>query len=203
MRKTYLLILLFITFGAFLAGLFNFPAFADVNCVTQYGGGQTCTTTQLIVNKQVWDPDGKAYVDNLTLSNHHFQNGEEVDFTISVQNTGDITLTNVNFADTLPANLTWIGGDALSSTIGSLAPGQTATKNIKTKVANATALICELNSATATSDQGSDSDTAQVCLGQGQVKAATYPATGPETAVWAVLPGLGTLGYFLKRKGVK
>lgn len=202
MQKFYIFLVVICSTIAFLIGLDVIkPVLASVYCVTQYGGGQNCTTTQLTVNKTVWNPDSKSYVDNLTLANHRFQNGDEVDFKVDITNSGSLTLTGITFTDMLPANLVWSGGDSLTSTIGSLDPGQTITKYIKTKVTGVNYLICEINTAIANSDQGNSSDTSQACMGQGEVKATQTPATGPEMLIWAVLPSIGGLGYFLKRKG--
>lgn len=176
------------------------PVSAGVSCTTQYGGGQTCVSTgQLLVNKKVWDPTSQTFVDNLGVSNHRFQAGEEVIFSIDIKNVGDNTLNNVQFTDTLPAFLVWSSGDALSSTINLLTPGQTITKVIRGRIINnlAATVTCDRNIAVATAADGiSDRDTAQLCAG---TLPKAVPATGPEMIVLALLPGLGAAGWFLRK----
>lgn len=176
------------------------PVFASVSCTTQYGGGQTCVTTgQLLVNKKVWNPTSQTFVDNLGVADHRFQAGEEVIFSIDIKNVGDNTLNNVQFTDTLPGFLVWSSGDALSSTINSLTPGQTITKVIRARIiSNLVATVtCDRNIAMATADNGSsDRDTAQLCAG---VLPKTVPAAGPEMAVLALLPAFGAVGWFLRK----
>lgn len=204
MKNIYLLLVSF-----FVALVFVRPALASVTCTTQYGGGQTCVSTgQLLINKKIWDPDGKVFVDNLGLSNHIFQEGEEVTFTIDVKNVGDATLDTVNFIDTLPSFLQWSGGDSLTLTITSLTPGQTITKQIKTKVLATSGIVCPVNSVSISSPRGgSDTDTAQLCVGKNVLGVTTVPKTGPEMGVLMALPAFGAIGFYLKKikflRGVK
>lgn len=190
--KTLLLLLFFV--------LAIKPAFAAVSCTTQYGGGQTCVTTgQLLVNKKVWDPTSQAFVDNLGVADHRFQTGEEVIFSVDIKNVGDNTLNNIQFTDTLPGFLVWSSGDALSSTINMLTPGQTVTKVIRARIISnlAATVTCDRNIAVATADNGSsDRDTAQLCVG---TTPKAIPAAGPEMAVLALLPGFGAAGWFLRK----
>lgn len=176
------------------------PALASVSCTTQYGGGQTCVSTgQLLVNKKVWDPTSQAFVDNLGVADHRFQAGEEVIFSIDIKNVGDNSLNNVQFTDTLPGFLVWSSGDALSSTINVLTPGQTVTKVIRARIISnlAATVTCDRNIAVATaSDNSSDRDTAQLCAG---VLPKTVPAAGPEMAILALLPAFGAAGWFLRK----
>ncbi len=186
----------------FLAGLLAaFPGkvLAAISCMTQYGGGQTCVSTgQLLVNKTVYNPDTKTFVDNLMLTDHRFQAGDEVVFHVDIKNVGDATLDTVNFTDTLPSFLVWSSGDPLTSTISNLTPGQEVTKEIRAKVLATNGVVCKVNTAMASSPQdGSDQDTAQVCVG---LPPKVIPQAGPEMGVLALLPGLGTLGFYLRRQ---
>jgi len=202
MKNLYFTFIISLATFAIVAGLsFVKPVQASVNCTTQYGGGQTCTSTgAILINKKVWDPDGKAFVDNLGLSNHIFQQGEEVTFNIDIKNVGTVSLDTVNFTDALPSFLQWSGGDPLTLTINNLTPGQTVTKQIKAKVL-ASGVVCPVNTAYVSSPQGgSDTDTAQVCIGKNVLGVTTVPNTGPEMIVLAVLPLLGSAGFYLRRK---
>lgn len=194
MIKKYFVLLSFLSVLSFLSTLF--PVLAAVTCTTQYGGGQTCTTTgQLLLNKKVYDPNSKQMVDNLTINDYKFTAGEEVTFSIDVKNVGDSTINNLTFTDTLPAFLTWTSGD-LTSTIDSLTPGQTRTFTVKAKV-NESGAGCAVNTALATAEGISDQDTAQVCL-KGTVP-AEIPQAGPEMGVLTLLPALAGIGWYLKK----
>lgn len=198
MIKKYLTLLLLVALATF-AGSFVTPVLAAVTCTTQYGGGQTCATTgQLLINKKVFDPDLKTFVDNST---HRFSLGQEVTFTIETKNVGDATLNNITVTDTLPVFLTWVSGDSLVSIIDSLAPGQSITKTIKAKV-NSNGIVCDPNMVVASGNGMSDQDSAQVCIA-GPVP-PVMPKAGPEYL--ALLLPLTGIGFYLKRfnlKGVK
>jgi len=206
MNKLKLFLALFLLVAGVAMLSYSRPVFAAVHCESQYGGGETCVRTgQLLVNKKVWDVDSKSFVDNLTLSNHRFQVGDEVTFTVEIKNVGDTTLTNVSFVDTLPSFLAWSGADGLTSTIASLNPGQSATLTIKAKVVDfgLVSTICNVNTAVATASDGSkDSDTAQVCAENKVKGVTTIPSTGPEQAVLVLLPAIGAVGYFLRQKKI-
>ncbi len=208
MLKGYFLLLFFAAFLA-LASVFIEPSFAAVTCTTQYGGAQTCVATgQFLVNKKVLNPVTGAFVDNLTADVHQFRSGDAVTFSVDIKNTGDATLNNVQFTDTLPPGLVWTGGDPLSSQINSLTPGQTVTKTINARVVSG-ATGCQLNTATASAAGMTDSDTAQVCfVTVVPVVPKVTPPTGPED--WALVLSapawLGGIGWYLKKislKGVK
>lgn len=188
---------------ALLGVLYLLPktVLAEVRCETQYGGGQTCVTTQLLVNKKVWDPDGKSFVDNLTASGHHFVAGDTVTFIIDIKNTGNTTLTNINFSDALPSFLVWRSGDSLNSTISSLNPGESKTLTIVAKVVSDPpgGVTCNVNSAFASVSGASDQDSAQLCVESRVKGVTTIPSTGPEQGVLVLLPSLGAAGYFLKK----
>lgn len=192
---------LFWTFLIFLMVFWSKPVFADTSCTAQYGGGQACVTTGLLINKKIWDPQAQVFKDNLGLAHHRFAPGEEVIFSIDIKNVGDNTLNNVQFTDTLPAFLNWSAGDALSSLFSSLAPGQTITRTIRARVISNlnTPVSCDRNLVLATAGNFSDRDTAQLCVGTAP---KTIPAAGPEIAVWALLPSLAGIGLFLKKKSL-
>jgi len=180
------------------------PVFATVSCTTQYGGSQNCVTTgQIIINKKVLNPGNGQYFDNLALSDHQFKVGDDVFFSLDIKNSGDATINNVSYTDTLPPNMSWAGNDPLSTSIGSLSPGQDVTKIIHAKI-NGGASGCLTNTGfTTSSDGGSDQDTAQFCLA-GPPLPKTTPPTGPED-LWLLLPISG-IGFYLKRfnlRGVK
>lgn len=194
-----------VLFGVLFFFLGASPIYATVRCETQYGGGQTCVKTgEILVNKKIWDPTNSVYVDNLSASVKTFHAGDEVTFTIEIKNVGDDTLHNVKFTDTLPAFLVWSGGDPLNFTIGDMAQGAVVTRTIKVKVVAFPSNQCQLNSVTAYSNEGSDSDTAMACVGQTIVLGTTtIPQTGPEMGVLALLPGLAGIGVYLRKRASK
>lgn len=197
MLKKYIFILTFASLLSFVSAFL--PVLASVNCTTQYGGEQTCVSTgQLLVNKRVWNPDTNQMVDNLTVNDHQFKFGDEITFSIDVKNVGDATINNITFTDTLPAFLTWSAGDGLNSTIDSLTPGQIRTFTVKAKV-NSNGTGCAVNTALASGDSMSDSDTAQVCI-KGPIP-PEIPKTGPEY-LFLLFP-LGGLGFYLRKFGKK
>jgi uncharacterized repeat protein (TIGR01451 family) len=191
----------------FLFFLLARPVSAEVTCTTQYGGGQTCTTTSnLLVNKKILNPVSKQYVDNLGQNDHLFAAGEEVTFAVSIKNVGDTVLNNVVFTDTLPAFLEWVGGDQLTSTINALKPGEAVTKTIKAKVVAAFPaaknVVCLKNVAKAVAGAMSDQDSSQLCISVSLPK--VVPKAGAEGLLF--LPLLSGIGFYLTRfnlKGVK
>ncbi len=199
--------------------LVHFPVNASVNCVTQYGGAQICTTTgQLQINKTVWNPDSKTFVDNLSLTDHLFLSGEIVVFDISVKNTGDATFDTVSVSDTLPTFLQLASG-SLNYTINNLAPGATDLREIRVVVVPASQIpasqttLCVVNNVTATADGSSDHDSSQVCLQRKVLAAQILPPTGPAGSLFFLLGiiALGSTGLFFSkntlllffRRGVK
>lgn len=193
--KIFLVFLLIATMGSFFWGVFNLPVLASINCVTNYGGGQTCTTTQLQVTKTILNPQAS------------YKSGDEVDFDIKVTNTGDANIDNVMLTDTLPSFLSVISGN-LSENLGTLIPGQTVERIIKTRVNSnfGNGLICDPNTATAQSSDLSDSSSVNVCVQNQVLGVTTTPSTGPEMFVYPLLSGAGFLGFVIKKqfsKGVK
>lgn len=145
-------------------------ALASVRCEKQYGGGEICVKTgQLQINKEVWDPDGKKFVDNLGISSRRFAPGEEITFRLSTKNVGDATFDKVQVIDSLPQHLELVSGNT-SFDINNLTVGNTQSAEIKARVVSADKLpsdksiICEVNSAEVVSGAERDRDTAQVCL---------------------------------------
>lgn len=195
MRKKALVLGIFLLLS-YLATLGPVQAAGAVRCETFYGGQRCVPVGQLQVNKKVFDPTTKTFLDNLLPSGHRFVSGEEVTFTIDIKNVSEVTVNSITFTDTLPSFLTWSGGDPLTSAIGSLAPGQTINKTIRAKVTAATG-TCAVNKATASSPDSTDTDTAQVCA----ALPPEVPAAGP--ANWALVLSapvwLGSIGWYLRK----
>jgi|GEM_PF-6863168 len=88
--------------------LFTFEsvAYAKEICTTQYGGGQTCVNvdenSKLSIDKTIYNPDHKTYEDHVSASSYVFTAGEEVKFSITVKNNGDVTYKKLVITDELP-----------------------------------------------------------------------------------------------------
>ncbi len=183
------------------------PSLASVRCETQYGGGQVCIKTgELQINKKVWDPQSKTFVDNLGITSYKFTAKEEITFQIEVKNVGDKTFDKVNIQDTLPNYLELSSGE-LSFEIDNLEPGETETREIKAKVVsinqlpNDKTLICNVNNVEGWANDEKDKDTAQICIEKRVLGITNLPPTGPKGWLIASLLSLlsGTLAiYFLK-----
>ena len=185
--------------------MFAFPASpssAAVSCVSQYGGSygasEVCVKTgELQVNKEVFDPQNKKFVDNLGPTSYKFAAGEEVTFRIRVKNAGDETLTKVQVSDIMPGFLEPASG-ATTFEIAELKVGQTEEREIKARVASIDKLpkdkmvVCDVNKAEAVSGDRKDSDTAQVCVEKKE--AAQLPKAGAEHTIVTLLSS-GVLGY--------
>src|SRR5438046_2943602 len=78
------------------------PAYAD------YGAAQPTTT--LFVNKTVFSPQANSFVDNITVDKQAFLPGQEVLFRITVKNSIQSNLSNVQVTDQLPSVLTFVSG---------------------------------------------------------------------------------------------
>lgn len=202
-------------------------AFADTTCTTVYGGGQTCVTRTLSVNKTVQDPTNSNFVDNLG-SDKPFDLNGVINFQITVTNTGGTTLNNVNVNDTIPQFVSFAGGagsvsgNNLTFNIGSLNAGQSNTQNISFRVTSLPnqQILCEVNQVSVTSNEGPNGgDSAQFCI-RNQASTVTTvtkggvtifpppavaktPSTGPEALALIGLLPAGGLGAFLRKKTSK
>lgn len=182
-----------------MAGFFSVQkqAQAAVRCETQYGGGEVCVRTgELQINKRVWNPQTKEFVDNLGLSGYRFAPGEEIIFELEIRNVGDDTFSEVQVTDTLPSHVELSSGN-LSFKINDLIAGETEKREIKVKVVSSDkfpsdkTLICEVNTAEVKSGSEQDKDTAQVCLERKVMGITTIPVTGPEN--WLLVFSLAGL----------
>lgn len=204
--KTFFIIILGAIISLFLLVT---PTFAAVRCETQYGGREVCVRTGKVqIDKEVFDPQQKKFVDNMGLNDYKFSPGEEVTFKIKVKNVGDDNLPLINVIDTLPSMFQNPGGSPLFQ-LKDLKPGEEKEKEIKAKVVASDkfpadkSVLCVVNAAEAVSGSDKDRDTAQVCLERKvlpQKRAPkVLPQTGPEhTILFTVLSLLAlTSGIYL------
>lgn len=191
------------------------PVLAAVRCETQYGGREVCVRTgQLQVDKEVFNPQEKKFVDNLGLNDYKFSPGEEVAFKIKVKNVGDAPLSGVNVMDTLPSLLNSSGGSPFFQ-IKELKVGETKEQEIKVRVVSADkfpgdkSIVCVVNAAQAVSGEDKDRDTTQLCLERKlpleKGAPAVLPPTGPEHWLAVIISSIlvGTTGIYLIRVSKK
>lgn len=203
---------------------FASPALADV-CQPVYGGGQTCTPTNIVINKTVASPSNGAFVENLTVNDPKYTPGQNVTFRLAVTNTGNATLSQVFVKDFFPQFIDFVSGPGsfdngnkvLSFEVDNLGVSETRTFDVVGRFVGENSLsggvTCVTNQSTATTmDNKSSQDNASACVEKKVLGAATtfqvvqpvtpkgVPATGPESyALLALLP-TGMLGAFLRKK---
>lgn len=204
---------------------------AGSNCQVIYGGGEVCPpNVQFSINKQVQRPGkGGDFVDNLNINDPKFGPAQAVNFQITVQNTGNQKITNIQVVDSLPNFLSFVSGPGnfdknnktLTYSIDSLDAGKSTTATVTFKTSAEKDLpadqgvTCVTNNVRATKDATVVQDSSQVCI-EKKVLAALptpqvftappmkqTPPTGPEAIVLPLLGSTGILGFFLRRKASK
>jgi uncharacterized repeat protein (TIGR01451 family) len=207
----------------------NVFAAGTSNCQFIYGGGEVCEEQlKFTINKLVQKVNkGGEYVENLTINDPRIGPGQNVNFKIVIENTGNTDIKNLNVVDTFPQFLSFVSGVGNASAgakqvnfvVGELKKGQKVEYVLTAKAADASALpnnqavTCVTNNVKATSTDGQEaSDNAQVCI-EKQVLGATpapqvfdkpqmkqLPPTGPELAYLFGLIPTGIAGFYLKKK---
>jgi uncharacterized repeat protein (TIGR01451 family)/LPXTG-motif cell wall-anchored protein len=185
-------------------------------CTTQYGGSSNCTPSDLTINKQVYNPVTKTYVDNLTTTDPTFTPGNEVSYRLIVKNGSGETF-QANIKDILPPYMEFVSGPGtynkdtrvLEFKMENLIAGETRTVDLIAKVVNADkfpsgkSLFCVVNVAEVRSLNRFDSDSAQACLQNGPVTVTKLPVAG-YTDMMMLLPfagvGLAGASLLLKKK---
>jgi uncharacterized repeat protein (TIGR01451 family) len=164
---------------------------AYTTCTTQYGGNEVCQPSNLTLDKQVKNPVGDVFVENLTTTDHTFTPGSDVMYRLIIKNGSGETFNPVTVRDTLPAYLEFVSGPGtynsdtrvLEFKLDNVIAGETRTVEILARVVGADkfpagkSLFCVVNVAEATAANRRDSDSAQVCLRNGEV-ARNLPVAG-------------------------
>lgn len=221
---------LFLSFPIFLA--INVSANANVICQPIYGGGETCIQIgNVFIDKTVQNPHSSSFVDNLEVNDPKYTPSSSVSFRISVTNKGGSAISKVIVKDIFPQFVNFVSGpgnfDAntktLSFDVNNLKTGESRTFTLQGKIASSDQfpssqeIICVVNQAMATSDDGQQSsDNTQFCIEKpvlgvtkGGLKVApapsitTMPATGPEMLSLLGLIPTGFLGFILRKKSFK
>lgn len=188
--------------------------FADM-CTTQYGGETDCQPSDLTVNKQVKNPSNSIFVENLTTTDYTFKPGTDVLYRLTVKNGSGETFDPITVKDTLPTYLEFVSGPGtynkdsrtLEFKLEKMIAGESRTVEVLAKVVGADqfpagkSLFCVTNVAEASAKNRRDSDSAQVCLQNGEVTKGGLPVAG-FTDFMLLLPfaGVGLGGFALLRK---
>lgn len=123
----------------------SLPKVANGQCTPIYGGGQTCVSGNLVIDKKVANPQTGAMVDNLFENDPKYGPDQLVTFQLRITNTGNSALTNVVVKDILPPHVRFESGpgaytDAtrtLTFTIQTLNAGETQTFTITARTVSA------------------------------------------------------------------
>ncbi len=200
--------------------LFVPKALADTVCMPIYGGGSTCTTGSLAIQKNVVNPATNSDVHDLGINDPTFSPGQTVTFHITVTNTGTTTVSSAVVEDTFPEFLTFQNGSGmfnrvnneLTFQISNIAPGQSQTFTITGTVVPASQIptqntLCTSNQVSVQENTVSAEDSSQFCIkptaslsaaviSLAPPQVAASPATGA-SSLWLGLIPLGAMGYGL------
>ncbi len=208
--------------ATFVAGAAAFlsvatPVFATYGCGGQYGSTDCPTPQDLSVNKQVYNPIKKVYVENLGVTDATFAPGDVVEYKLVVKNASGETFAKVTVTDTLPPYLNFEAGPGtynasdktLTFTEENMIAGESRTVTILTKVMAKSSLpaspstFCVTNQVKVSSTGRNDSDTAQTCISTAVLGTTTLPIAGFED-LWLILPfaGVGLSGLALLKKRI-
>lgn len=225
-----LTIVIFLSAGIIFSGAVS-PVLAD-SCQPIYGGGVSCPSTNLVINKTVQNPQNNTFVDNLGLNDPKFSNGNTITFHIQVTNSGSTSVNNVQVKDTLPSLVNFTSADQSGSydstnrvvtwSAGTLNPndsrtytlvGQVTTNNFPsgqtTVCGSSNGQNYAVNQSFVTADnQPQQQDNASFCVQTGLTvfpapSVASTPSTGPEALGLLGLIPAGLTGFFLRKKTSK
>lgn len=191
--------------------------FGATSVDAQYGcppyGAECPPTSVIVVDKQIRDPraKGEVYVDNLTLADYKFAPGEDVIFKITVKNTGNKAIENVEGVDTIPqlTDALLLSGETrdtireMTKSFGTLNPGDTRTWFLRVRVKGASEIpggvVCGDPKAinrvrVRAKDMPDSTDSSSFCIEKKVLGATTHPAAGSE--MYLVVAGLMALSGF-------
>jgi len=232
---------LLITLGLISTGfLLPSTVLADgtANCTTSYGGyggygAGNCVNGNISINKTVQNPANNQFVDNLGSNDAKYNPDQQVNFKLTVSNTGNAGVSNVVVKDVLPSFLDYASSDGsfdansktVTITVGQLNPGDSKTYSVVGRVESATqlptnvAIVCLVNQSTATGDgQPTSQDNAQFCVQENVLSASTTkggltvfptpkvsktPGTGPDALSLLALIPAVFAGLKLRKNAIR
>lgn len=196
-------------FGLFIA---SSQAFAQVEtntgCQPIYGGGAACLeSNQLSINKKVLNPrvnvqpgqtfNDRDFIDNVNPNDPRYSANKATAFRIFVTNKTNNTLRNITVRDIFPPRyLTFVSGDGeydnntrtFTATINELRARETKSITIQVLTARTDQLprdnssLCTINIASATVNNQTSQDTAQLCVSREGVTPTQAAGTPGPTA---------------------
>lgn len=183
--------------AAVVAGLFCPSA-----TLAQYYSNNNGSSPVIVVDKKIRLPGSDKLLDNIASTSHVFGEAEQVEFSIKVENRGNVTLTNIELTDYLPKylNLQYFfgvksgDGQKVTTTISQLEPGESKSFYIIAMVNNlptseVAKYLKETNKVCAVSTNASDCDNAAY-----YVTTKSMPNTGSNDLVMGTGLALGMMG---------
>ena len=185
----------------------------------QYGQGPSKTIDiEKFVAEKIAAEGGTSeeFVENLSSSDPRFRPSENVRFKLTVKNTSDVELKNVQVIDFLPDFFEPVEGPGtfdsntrkLTFSAGDFKVGEEKTYFLTVRVLSQDKLpsdkgvMCVVNKAEASTEGVSDTDSSQLCIEKEVPPVKEVPAAGPEAGM--ALLGFNLLGvsvgYWLRRK---
>lgn len=205
---------------------------ADESCQSIYGGGQTCATGNISVDKKILNPQTKKLVDSLNINDPKFQPATTINFQITVTNTSKDEIKRVIVKDIFPQFITFSKGPGkfdtktktLSFEVNNLKSKESRSFEVVAIVVRANELpvdqgnMCLTNQTTATeNDKDISKDNSTFCI-QKELQTtqttkggipilpapATHstPATGGELLPIISLIPIAIVGFFLRKMAI-
>lgn len=211
------LVAVFIAAAALM--LFASQAKAE-QCGSQYGCNDK--DAKLKINKEIWNPEKKDWVDHISSKDYMFDAKDKIKFRITVKNTGDIKITDINLEDRFPSYVIYFDGDGEGKNDDekavfdefSLEPGKSKSFEFTAKVADSNILpkdskICLTNVAKAKGEVNGDndkkedaSDYANFCIdlpNKKKEKITRLPTTGFDFGLLGLSSGLVLVGFGIRK----
>lgn len=179
-----------------LSTLFVGTSYADTNCQSVYGGGQSCGPGNITVQKQVLKPGtSNLYVDSLGYNDVKYQPSSPIFFKITITNTTKNTLNNITVSDKIDSQhefLNFVSGagifnnstQTLTYKIPSLTPGQQSMLTLSGRIFDTNhlpanqAVVCAGNTVQVTVEKGSPTSAISAyCIQNTSVQAVAPTAT--------------------------
>jgi len=193
----YIYLFAYLIFGLFSILLSPGIVTADnqENCQPIYGGGESCVQKgKVAINKTVRNPQTLQYVENLGVQDPKYSPNQTVQFQITVKNTSNTPIGNIEIKDRLPQYLDCASEVSsqcnnatkiITFTIDNLNANEIKIYTFKGKVASINNLsedkeaICLVNQALATQNKQTSQDNSLFCIQKNEAPSATTQQTNP------------------------